>query len=51
MDDNITGKEKPDYMNEAAKMRNAEAFQITDIRPDTNIESEIFPKELTHDGQ
>lgn len=32
-------------------MRNAAALPITDIRPDTNIESEIFPKELTTDAQ
>jgi len=44
-------QEKPDYLNEAAKMRNAAALPITDIRPDTNIESEIFPKELTSDAQ
>lgn len=32
-------------------MRNAIALHITDIHPDMNIESEIFPKELTRDAQ
>ena len=38
---------KHDYLNAADKMKNAAAINITDIRPDTNIGSEIFPKELT----
>lgn len=50
LDENLT-QDKPDYLNEAARMRNAAALPITDIRPDTNIESEIFPKELTQDAQ
>lgn len=41
---------KPDYLNAAEKMRNAAAINITDIRPDTNIGSEIFPKELTQEA-
>ena len=32
-------------------MRNAAALPMQDIRPDTNIESEIFPKELTNEAQ
>lgn len=32
-------------------MRNGVALHITDIRPDTKIESEIFPKELTREAQ
>lgn len=32
-------------------MRNAAALHITDIRPDTNIDNEIFPKELTKEAQ
>jgi hypothetical protein len=38
-----------DYLN-AEEMRNAIALHITDIHPDINIESEIFPKELTRDA-
>lgn len=48
---NTEGGTKPDYLNAADMMRNAAALHITDIRPDTNIESEIFPKELTNDAQ
>ena len=32
-------------------MRNGIALHINDIHPDTNIESEIFPKELTREAQ
>jgi hypothetical protein len=32
-------------------MRNAAALNITDIRPDTNIDNEIFPRELTKEAQ
>jgi hypothetical protein len=31
-------------------MRNGIALHINDIHPDTNIESEIFPKELTREA-
>jgi len=32
-------------------MRQGIALPISDIQPDTNIESEIFPRELTQDAQ
>lgn len=35
----------------AEEMRNGIALHITDIHPDNNIESEIFPKELTREAQ
>ena len=38
-------------MNGGDIMRNGVALHITDIRPDTKIESEIFPKELTREAQ
>lgn len=41
---------KGDYLN-AEVMRNGIALHITDIHPDNNIESEIFPKELTREAQ
>jgi hypothetical protein len=31
-------------------MRNGVALHINDIHPDNNIESEIFPKELTREA-
>lgn len=45
LDDSKSGNEdqKKEYLNAADKMRNAATLPITDIRPDTNIESEIFP--------
>jgi hypothetical protein len=42
-------KEKGDYLS-AEIMRKGISLQMTDLRPDTNIESEIFPKELTRKG-
>jgi acetylglutamate kinase len=47
----VTSEGKPEFLNAADKMRNGVAIHITDIRPDTNIESEIFPKELTREAQ
>jgi len=41
---------KGDYLN-AEEMRNGISLHITDIHPDNNIESEIFPKELTREAQ
>ena len=32
-------------------MRKGISLQISDIRPNTNIESEIFPRELTKEAQ
>lgn len=32
-------------------MNQGVALQIAEIRPNTNIEKEIFPKELTRDSQ
>ena len=52
LDDNTkpgSSEGKKEYLNAADKMRNAATLQITDIRPDTNLESEIFPKELSGD--
>lgn len=42
-------EEKGNYLS-AEMMRLGISLQMTDIRPDTNIESEIFPKELTRKG-
>jgi len=39
-------QEKGDYLS-AELMRQGIALQMTDIRPNTKIESEIFPKELS----
>lgn len=41
---------KGDYLN-AEVMRRGIALPISDIRPNTNIESEIFPRELTKEAQ
>jgi hypothetical protein len=41
---------KGDYLN-AEVMRNGIALQMTDMHPNHNIESEIFPKELTREAQ
>jgi len=41
---------KGDYLN-AEVMRKGIALPISDIRPNTNIESEIFPRELTKEAQ
>ena len=41
---------KGDYLN-AEVMRKGISLQISDIRPNTNIESEIFPRELTKEAQ
>lgn len=41
---------KGDYLN-AELMNQGVALQIAEIRPDTNIEKEIFPRELTRDAQ
>ena len=41
---------KGDYLN-AEKMHKGIALPISDIRPNTNIESEIFPKQLTKEAQ
>lgn len=41
---------KGDYLN-AEVMRKGIALPISDIRPNTNIYSEIFPKELTREAQ
>ena len=40
---------KTEYLN-AEKLRQGIALPISDIRPDTNIESEIFPKQLTKEA-
>jgi hypothetical protein len=46
-----TSKEiKGDYLN-AEVMRKGIALPISDIRPNTNIQSEIFPRELTKEAQ
>ncbi len=41
---------KGEYLN-AEMMNQGVALQISEIRPDTNIEQEIFPRELTRDAQ
>ena len=41
---------KGEYLN-AELMNQGVALQIAEIRPDTNIEQEIFPRELTRDAQ
>ena len=41
---------KGDYLN-AEVMRKGIALPISDIRPNTNIESEIFPRQLTKEAQ
>lgn len=41
---------KGEYLN-AELMNQGVALQISEIRPDTNIEQEIFPQELTRDAQ
>lgn len=41
---------KGDYLN-AEVMRKGIALPISDIRPSTNIQSEIFPRELTKEAQ
>ena len=41
---------KGDYLG-AEVMRKGISLQISDIRPNTNIESEIFPRELTKEAQ
>jgi len=54
LDDNVkpgSSEGKKEYLNAADKMRNAATLQITDIRPDTNLESEIFPKGVIGDQQ
>ena len=40
---------KGEYLN-AELMNLGVALQISEIRPDTNIEEEIFPRELTRDA-
>ena len=50
LDTHFNKETKGDYMN-AEEMRNGIALHITDIHPDNNIESEIFPKELTREAQ
>lgn len=45
------GKEnKGEYLN-AEMMHQGIALPISDIQPDNNIESEIFPPELTKEAQ
>lgn len=41
---------KGEYLN-AEMMNQGVALQIAEIRPNTNIEQEIFPRELTRDAQ
>jgi len=41
---------KGDYLN-AEVMRKGIALPISEIRPNTNIQSEIFPRELTKEAQ
>lgn len=41
---------KGEYLN-AEMMHQGVALPISDIRPDNNIESEIFPPELTREAQ
>lgn len=41
---------KGDYLN-AEVMRKGIALPISDIRPNTNIENEIFPRQLTKEAQ
>jgi len=50
LESNQAPDSKTDFINAADIMRNGVALHITDIRPDTKIESEIFPKELTHEA-
>lgn len=44
-------KNKSEFLNAADMMKRGVALHITDIRPDTKIESEIFPRELTKEAQ
>lgn len=48
--DNQSKEIKGEYLN-AEMMNQGVALQISEIRPDTNIEQEIFPRELTRDAQ
>ena len=47
--DNQNKEIKGEYLN-AEMMNQGVALQISEIRPDTNIEQEIFPRELTRDA-
>jgi hypothetical protein len=50
MSRDTTKEIKGDYLN-AEVMRKGIAYPISDIRPSTNIQSEIFPRELTKEAQ